>query len=281
VRNVRTIRATRTFFVSLAAFFGFSIATVQAAPRDIEIDLRDSTYLFGVPDGSLGPFHSEKLDAVDANSLDTLFLHAVVTNRLDVNGATHGEFVRIEDDRRFGATTVRAAAGVGGGVLGERSATVAAAEALVPNRRLALSGAVDITDLSAHEEQRVVGAGPEFAVGGVAVFARYYRASVTNGTSAPSSACILANAALSRRAGLSLAANFGGEVNADRTSGFLPTSSGRFGTEISLAGRLALGMRAAVLVAYDGAVYRGAPGGALARVQHIITVGLGTRPFGP
>jgi len=266
--------------LSIAAWAGGSTAIAEAAPRDVEIDLRDSAYFYSVPDGSLGPFNSEKFDVVAAGTLDTLFLHAVVTNRLDVSGTAHGEFLRIEDDRRFAATTVRLAAGVGGGVLGQRSATLAAAEGFGPDRRLALSAAVDITDLSAYDEQRVVGIGPEFAIGRATVFARYYHASTTLGPAAPSSACILANVPISRRAGMSLAANFGGEVNADRTSGFLPTSSGRFGTEISLAGRFALGRSTNLLAAYDGAVYRSVPDGDLARVGHIVTVGVALRPFG-
>ncbi len=77
-----------------------------------------------------------------------------------------------------------------------------------------------------------------------------------------------------------MSAYFGGEVNADRASGFLPTSSGRFGTEISLAGRFALGRSADVLAAYDGAVYRSVPNGDRARVGHIVTVGVALRPFG-
>jgi len=265
---------------SLAIWAGVSSGIASATSREIEIDLRDSAYYYGVPDGSLGPFNSEKLDVVAAGASDTLFLHAVVTNRLDVSGTAHGEFLRIEDDRRFAATTVRVAAGAGGGVLGQRSATVAAAEAFGSNRRLALSAAVDLTDLSAGDEQRVVGIGPEFALGHVTVFARYYHASTTIGPIAPSSACILANAPVSRRAGVSLAANFGGEVNADRTSGFLPTSSGRFGTEISLGGRFALGRSTDLVAAYDGAVYRTVPDGDLARVGHIVTVGVALRPFG-
>lgn len=282
MRRARRRRAAR-FALALAlahaAWAAVSIATVEAAPRDVEIDLRDSAYYYAVPDGTLGPFDSEKFDVVAAGALDTLFLHAVVTNRLAVSGTTHGEFARIEDDRRFGATTVRVAAGAGGGVLGQRSATLAAAEGLGSKRRLALSAAVDVTDLSPHDEQRIVGIGPEATVGRVTVFARYYHASTAIGPAAPSSACILVNAPISRYAGVSLAANFGGEVNADRTSGFLPTSSGRFGTEFSLAGRLALGMTAALLAAYDGGVYRSVPDGNLARVQHIVTVGVAVRPF--
>ena len=242
------------------------------------MELRESSYFFGVPSGYLGPFTSEKLDLIATGRSDVLFLHAVNTNRIEPFGGAHGEFVRIEDDRRLGAGTVRFAAGVGGGVLGQRSVTLAFAQPVTRDRRVSLSAAVDLTTLSPTNYQRVVGIGPEFAVGRVNVVARYYRATATAAPSTPPAASVLAAAPVSRDLGLLLAANFGGELNADRTSGFLPTSSGRYGTDLSLAVRLRLGARTNLLGAYEGAAYRAAPSGDVARRQHIVTVGVA---FGP
>lgn len=244
----------------------------------MEVDLRDSIYLFGVPSGSLGPFDSAKLDVTSSGAMDVLFLHAVTTNRIDPSGGAHGEFLRLKDDHRLGAGTVRFAAGAGGGVLGERCATLAFAQPISGNRRMALSAAVDLTSLSPETYQRVVGVGPEVALGRLGVVARYYHATTTNGLPAPSSASVLASAPISRRLGLSLAANFGGEFNADRTSGFLPTSSGRFGTDLSVAARTGFGKNVGLLAAYEAAVYRGPPAGALARMQHIVTFGISMLP---
>lgn len=272
-------RKHRRAVASLAfALCGIAAAPAGASSRDVEIDLRDSIYLFGVPSGTLGPFDSAKLDVTSSGAMDVLFLHAVTTNRIDPFGGAHGEFVRLEDDHRLGESTVRFAAGVGGGVLGQRCATLAFAQPVSGDRRLALSAAVDLTALSPQNYQRVVGLGPEVALGRLSVVARYYHATTTNGASAPASASVLASAPVTRRIGLVLAANFGGELNADRTSGFLPTSSGRFGTDLSVAARTGLGKSVGVLAAYEGAVYRGPPNGGLARIQHIVTFGISIRP---
>jgi len=254
-------------------------APVDASSRDVEVDLRDSVYLFGVPSGSLGPFDSQKLDVMSAAAMDVLFLHAVTTNRIDPAGGAHGEFFRVEDDHRLGASTVRFAAGVGGGVLGQRCATLAFAQPVLGDRRIALSGAVDLTSLSPENYQRVVGVGPEVALGRLGLVARYYHATTTNGATAPASASVLASAPISRQIGLLLAANFGGELNADRTSGFLPTSSGRFGTDLTVAARTGLSKDVGVLAGYEAAVYRGPPSGGLARIQHIVTFGLSMQPI--
>ena len=81
--------------------------------------------------------------------------------------------------------------------------------------------------------------------------------------------------------GLSISANFGGEVNGDRTSALLPTSSGRYGTDLSLGTRVGIGTGTSVLATYEGAAYRNALTGALSRVQHAITIGIALTPFTP
>ncbi len=275
-RQLRRARAIAAFAVALC---GIVPAPAGASSRDVEIDLRNSMYLFGVPSGSLGPFDSEKFDVTSSGAMDELLLHVVSTNRIDPSGGAHGEFLRLEDDYRLGASTVRLAAGVGGGVLGQRCVTLGFAQAVSRSRRIALSAAVDLTSLSPDHYQRVVGVGPEVALGRVSIFARYYHATTTNQPPAPSSASVLASAPISRQLGLSLAANFGGELNADRTSGFLPTSSGRFGTDLSVGVATGLGKGVGMLAAYEAADYRGPPRGGLSRIQHIVTFGISIQPL--
>ena len=157
----------------------------EACPRGVELDLRDSTYVFGVPTGSLGPWKSGKVDVAACNGNDLLLLHAVSTNRIEPSGGTHGEFVRVQDDHRFGASTIRFATGVGGGVLGQRTVTLAIAQALPGDLRIALTAGIDLTSLAPDDYQRVVGLGPDIAIGRVGVSARYYHANATKLTKQP------------------------------------------------------------------------------------------------
>jgi hypothetical protein len=257
----------------------FCCVSASAAPRSLEFDLRDSDYYFQVPRGVVGPWKSEKLDLASASDVDLLTLHAVTTNRLGAGGG-HGEFLRIEDDRRFGTTQVRLAVGTGAGVLGQRTVTLGVAQSLDRRRRVRLTAGIDLTSFSPATFQRVVGVGPEVALGATQLSARYFHASTTNGAIvAPASGTVAFSFPAIRAVRLTASAFFGGEVNSDRTSSFLPTSSGRYGTDLALGARAALASNIALFSAYEGGVFRVAPAGGLSRVQHVVTLGVGYLPI--
>jgi hypothetical protein len=250
-------------------------AAVRAAASGTEIDIRDYTYTFAVPNGVYGPWHVVKLDVERATGKSRLRARFVTGNRENSGSPSHGQYVRLEDAQTLSPCfTAVGGLGVGGGYMPRTTWT---AELLGrPNARfpVELAVGIELSSITPQTYQRILAIGPNFRFGNVYGYARYYRPSVPGQPFdvAPSGAFDLGVRA-TKRLDVTSVFNVGGEIGGDRTASELPTSSGRYGPDAGAGLKYALTGRFGATLFYERAWYRQAPGGEFSRRQAVISAG--------